>query len=132
MKNQCSPSYPSFSFPFTSLVVQEKLKISTFFSSTIFFPPFSTHPNCWSWDTFICMCVYYIRCLLFLKDICNVYIVSCWQSYLMLLGSACFRINMSRSSRTLYVGNLPGDIREREVEDLFYKVFSKTLFLCFV
>ncbi|MFS7946473.1 putative RNA recognition motif domain, nucleotide-binding alpha-beta plait domain superfamily [Helianthus anomalus] len=28
---------------------------------------------------------------------------------------------MSRSSRTMYVGNLPGDIREREVEDLFYK-----------
>ncbi|KAI3460806.1 hypothetical protein Pfo_017469 [Paulownia fortunei] len=28
---------------------------------------------------------------------------------------------MSRSSRTLYVGNLPGDIREHEVEDLFYK-----------
>ncbi|KAL6978392.1 Serine/arginine-rich splicing factor sr34b [Sarracenia purpurea var. burkii] len=28
---------------------------------------------------------------------------------------------MSRSSRTLYVGNLPGDIREREVKDLFYK-----------
>ncbi|XP_058209997.1 serine/arginine-rich-splicing factor SR34-like isoform X2 [Rhododendron vialii] len=28
---------------------------------------------------------------------------------------------MSRSSRTLYVGNLPGDTREREVEDLFYK-----------
>ncbi|GMH25960.1 hypothetical protein Nepgr_027803 [Nepenthes gracilis] len=27
----------------------------------------------------------------------------------------------SRSSRTLYVGNLPGDIRQREVEDLFYK-----------
>ncbi|XP_020254867.1 serine/arginine-rich-splicing factor SR34-like isoform X2 [Asparagus officinalis] len=27
----------------------------------------------------------------------------------------------SRSSRTLYVGNLPGDIREKEVEDLFYK-----------
>ncbi|KAK1292247.1 Pre-mRNA-splicing factor SF2 [Acorus calamus] len=26
-----------------------------------------------------------------------------------------------RSSRTIYVGNLPGDIREREVEDLFYK-----------
>ncbi|KAA3475074.1 serine/arginine-rich splicing factor SR34A-like [Gossypium australe] len=26
-----------------------------------------------------------------------------------------------RSSRTLYVGNLPGDVREREVEDLFYK-----------
>ncbi|KAL3531464.1 hypothetical protein ACH5RR_010786 [Cinchona calisaya] len=31
---------------------------------------------------------------------------------------------MSRSSRTLYVGNLPGDIREREVEDLFYKYGS--------
>ncbi|KAJ9544726.1 hypothetical protein OSB04_024433 [Centaurea solstitialis] len=28
---------------------------------------------------------------------------------------------MSRSSRTLYVGNIPGDIHEREVEDLFYK-----------
>ncbi|XP_052298591.1 serine/arginine-rich splicing factor SR30-like isoform X2 [Citrus sinensis] len=27
----------------------------------------------------------------------------------------------SRSSRTLYVGNLPGDTRMREVEDLFYK-----------
>ncbi|RZC80760.1 hypothetical protein C5167_043331 [Papaver somniferum] len=27
----------------------------------------------------------------------------------------------SRASRTLYVGNLPGDIREREVDDLFYK-----------
>ncbi|XP_010429679.1 PREDICTED: serine/arginine-rich splicing factor SR34B-like [Camelina sativa] len=27
----------------------------------------------------------------------------------------------SRSSRTIYVGNLPGDIREREVEDLFIK-----------
>ncbi|KAK3041942.1 hypothetical protein RJ639_002250 [Escallonia herrerae] len=26
-----------------------------------------------------------------------------------------------RSSRTLYVGNLPGDVRERDVEDLFYK-----------
>ncbi|XP_057439270.1 serine/arginine-rich splicing factor SR34B isoform X1 [Lotus japonicus] len=26
-----------------------------------------------------------------------------------------------RTSRTVYVGNLPGDIREREVEDLFYK-----------
>ncbi|KAL8214883.1 hypothetical protein R6Q57_004332 [Mikania cordata] len=31
---------------------------------------------------------------------------------------------MSRFSRTLYVGNLPGDIREREVEDLFYKYGS--------
>ncbi|KAJ6334489.1 hypothetical protein OIU78_011383, partial [Salix suchowensis] len=29
----------------------------------------------------------------------------------------------SRASRTLYVGNLPGDIREKEVEDLFYKGF---------
>ncbi|KAF9669906.1 hypothetical protein SADUNF_Sadunf13G0013400 [Salix dunnii] len=28
---------------------------------------------------------------------------------------------MSRASRTIYVGNLPGDIRLREVEDLFYK-----------
>ncbi|XP_024024320.1 serine/arginine-rich splicing factor SR30 isoform X1 [Morus notabilis] len=27
----------------------------------------------------------------------------------------------SRASRTLYVGNLPGDIRLREVEDLFFK-----------
>jgi splicing factor, arginine/serine-rich 1 len=27
-----------------------------------------------------------------------------------------------RNSRSIYVGNLPGDIREREVEDLFYKV----------
>jgi len=27
-----------------------------------------------------------------------------------------------RNSCTIYVGNLPGDIREREVEDLFYKV----------
>ncbi|CAN6542539.1 unnamed protein product [Malus baccata var. baccata] len=27
----------------------------------------------------------------------------------------------SRSSRTIYVGNLPGDIRMREVEDLFLK-----------
>ncbi|KAL5218625.1 hypothetical protein ABZP36_019309 [Zizania latifolia] len=26
-----------------------------------------------------------------------------------------------RWSRTIYVGNLPGDIREREVEDIFYK-----------
>jgi len=33
------------------------------------------------------------------------------------------RGRMSRRwSRTIYVGNLPGDIREREVEDLFYKV----------
>ncbi|KAF5746728.1 Pre-mRNA-splicing factor SF2 [Tripterygium wilfordii] len=27
-----------------------------------------------------------------------------------------------RSSRTIYVGNLPGDTRMREVEDLFYKI----------
>ncbi|KAK4402165.1 Serine/arginine-rich splicing factor [Sesamum angolense] len=31
---------------------------------------------------------------------------------------------MGRSSRTIYVGNLPGDIRESEVEDLFYKYGS--------
>ncbi|OAY78092.1 Serine/arginine-rich splicing factor SR30, partial [Ananas comosus] len=29
--------------------------------------------------------------------------------------------DLVRASRTIYVGNLPGDIREREVEDLFYK-----------
>lgn len=34
----------------------------------------------------------------------------------------------SRSSRTLYVGNLPGDVREREVEDLFYKVNGLFIF----
>lgn len=43
---------------------------------------------------------------------------------------------MSRhSSRTVYVGNLPGDIREREVEDLFMKVIFLFLliliFRCF-
>lgn len=26
------------------------------------------------------------------------------------------------ASRTIYVGNLPGDVRERDVEDIFYKV----------
>ncbi|KAK8520220.1 hypothetical protein V6N13_031317 [Hibiscus sabdariffa] len=31
------------------------------------------------------------------------------------------QVKMGRSSRTLYVGNLPGDTRLREVEDLFYK-----------
>ncbi|TVU47092.1 hypothetical protein EJB05_06672, partial [Eragrostis curvula] len=31
------------------------------------------------------------------------------------------RMSSRRWSRTIYVGNLPGDIREREVEDLFYK-----------
>ncbi|KAL9285453.1 Serine/arginine-rich splicing factor SR34B [Arabidopsis thaliana] len=35
----------------------------------------------------------------------------------------------SRSSRTIYVGNLPGDIREREVEDLFSKNCSSLFFL---
>jgi len=35
-----------------------------------------------------------------------------------------------RSSRTLYVGNLPGDIRLREVEDLFYKVGISNTILC--
>jgi arginine/serine-rich splicing factor 1/9 len=34
---------------------------------------------------------------------------------------------MSRASRTLYVGNLPGDIRLREVEDLFYKVLHSII-----
>lgn len=28
-----------------------------------------------------------------------------------------------RFSRTIYVGNLPSDIKEYEVEDLFYKVW---------
>lgn len=32
-----------------------------------------------------------------------------------------FRKMSGRLNRTIYVGNLPGDIREREVEDLFYK-----------
>lgn len=36
-----------------------------------------------------------------------------------------------RSSRTVYVGNLPGDIREREVEDLFMKVISDLFFFHF-
>ena len=30
-----------------------------------------------------------------------------------------------RFSRTIYVGNLPADIRESEIEDLFYKVCFK-------
>lgn len=29
---------------------------------------------------------------------------------------------IGRSSSTIYVGNLPGDVRESEIEDLFYKV----------
>jgi hypothetical protein len=37
-----------------------------------------------------------------------------------------------RSSRTLYVGNLPGDIRLREVEDLFYKVRIPNTIVCTV
>lgn len=39
----------------------------------------------------------------------------------------------SRASRTVYVGNLPGDIREKEVEDLFYKVIHRNFVfvLCF-
>ncbi|KAL2645022.1 hypothetical protein R1flu_012609 [Riccia fluitans] len=41
--------------------------------------------------------------------------VSFWES-------AVLPANMSsRASRTIYVGNLPGDVREREIEDLFYK-----------
>lgn len=35
---------------------------------------------------------------------------------------------MGRSSRTVYVGNLPGDIRESEIEDIFYKV----CWFCFI
>ncbi|URD80909.1 hypothetical protein MUK42_18593 [Musa troglodytarum] len=39
-----------------------------------------------------------------------------------ILFSDLYAGNMSRRySRTIYVGNLPGDVREREVEDLFYK-----------
>ncbi|GAB2219040.1 hypothetical protein Drorol1_Dr00006667 [Drosera rotundifolia] len=34
-----------------------------------------------------------------------------------------------RAYRTIYVGNLPGDVREREVEDLFYNVLSHLLSL---
>lgn len=34
-------------------------------------------------------------------------------------------IMSGRFSRTIYVGNLPLDIREYEVEDLFYKVWFK-------
>lgn len=29
----------------------------------------------------------------------------------------------NRFSRTIYVGNLPSDIKERDIEDLFYKVW---------
>lgn len=36
-----------------------------------------------------------------------------------------------RFSRTIYVGNLPADIREWEVEDLFYKVGVQFTFLQF-
>ncbi|CAM8985022.1 unnamed protein product [Rhodiola kirilowii] len=32
-----------------------------------------------------------------------------------------------RFSRTIYVGNLPADIRESEIEDLFYKVGAELL-----
>jgi len=35
-----------------------------------------------------------------------------------------------RFSRSIYVGNLPGDIREHEIEDIFYKV-SFWLFVWF-
>ncbi|KAL2941077.1 Serine/arginine-rich splicing factor SR30 [Bienertia sinuspersici] len=38
-----------------------------------------------------------------------------------------------RIYRTIYVGNLPGDIREREVEDLFYKLkLPPPEFVCFI
>lgn len=39
---------------------------------------------------------------------------------------------MGRLSRTIYVGNLPGDIRESEVEDLFYKVGFKQYLMVLV
>ncbi|KAH7517066.1 hypothetical protein FEM48_Zijuj09G0022800 [Ziziphus jujuba var. spinosa] len=42
-------------------------------------------------------------------------------TYNFFITSEVARKMSSRASRTLYVGNLPGDIREREVEDLFYK-----------
>ena len=40
----------------------------------------------------------------------------------------------SRSSRIIFVGNLPGDTRESEIEDLFYKVdlFIRVLLSCSV
>lgn len=44
-----------------------------------------------------------------------------WLNFIFAVG------RMSRSSRTLYVGNLPGDIRERELEDLFYKVLPSNV-----
>ena len=37
-----------------------------------------------------------------------------------------------RSSRTIYVGNLPLDVKEWEIEDLFYKVCVMQTFLYFV
>ncbi|XP_024638498.1 serine/arginine-rich splicing factor SR30 [Medicago truncatula] len=42
-------------------------------------------------------------------------------AYLLAYTSLSGKKMSGRSSRTLYVGNLPGDIRLREVEDLFYK-----------
>ncbi|KAI8574744.1 hypothetical protein RHMOL_Rhmol01G0377800 [Rhododendron molle] len=50
--------------------------------------------------------------------LCNFCVIAALK--LIVSKSVCFG-TMSRSSRTLYVGNLPGDTREREVEDLFYK-----------
>ena len=38
----------------------------------------------------------------------------------------------SRFSRTIYVGNLPSDIRENEIEDLFYKVYIFNLSIFFI
>ncbi len=34
---------------------------------------------------------------------------------------------MAHRGCVIFVGNLPGDVREREIEDLFYKVTDKTL-----
>lgn len=53
-----------------------------------------------------------------------------------LLGSLCFGIclcivllaNMSRNESRIYVGNLPPDIRTKDIEDLFYK-FGKIVFI---
>lgn len=43
---------------------------------------------------------------------------------LYIFGKVFLVVAMSgRSARMIYVGNLPGDVREWEVEDLFYKVW---------
>ncbi|GAB2234413.1 hypothetical protein Drorol1_Dr00003665 [Drosera rotundifolia] len=50
-----------------------------------------------------------------------IFVVSHYNNVILLSNYVILGTMSSRSSRTLYVGNLPGDIREREVEDLFYK-----------